>query len=74
MGQSFSFTVTATGYPAPGLAKSGTLPKGLTYHSATHTIAGTPAAGRQETYLIVFTARNSSGSVLQTFTLTVQAP
>ena len=74
VGQSFSFSITATGYPAPSLTKSGTLPKGLTYHSATGTISGTPAAGSQGTYLIVFTAKNSTGSVQQAFTLTVQAP
>lgn len=71
VGQSFSFTVTATGYPAPSITKSGTLPKGLTYQNSTHTISGTPAASSPGTYVIVFTAKNSSGSVQQTFTLTV---
>lgn len=71
MGQPFSFTVTTTGYPAPSLTKSGTLPKGLTYHAATHTIDGTPAAGSQGIYTLIFTAKNSTATVPQTFTLTV---
>lgn len=71
VGQAFSFAVTTTGYPTPSLSKSGTLPRGLTYHSATHSIDGTPAAGSQGTYVLVFTAKNSSGTVQQSFTLTV---
>jgi hypothetical protein len=71
VGQAFSFAVTTTGYPAPSLSKSGTLPKGLVYHSSTHIIDGTPAAGSQGSYVLVFTATNSSGTVQQTVTLTV---
>lgn len=71
IGQAFSFTATVTGYPTPSLSKGGSLPKGLSYHSSTRTISGTPAAGSQGSYMLVFTAKNSSGTVQQVFTLTV---
>jgi streptogramin lyase len=70
-GSPFSFTVTTTGYPAPTITKTGTLPKGLTWQRSTGTISGTPAAGDAGTYPITFTAKNSSGTVTQEFTLTV---
>jgi streptogramin lyase len=70
-GSPFSFTVTATGYPGPSLKKTGTLPKGVTWQASTGTLSGTPAAGTAGAYPITFTATNSSGSVSQTFTLTV---
>jgi streptogramin lyase len=71
VGSAFSFTVTATGYPAPSIKKTGALPKGLTWSGSTDTISGTPAAGSAGSYPLTFTAKNSSGSVSQTFTLTV---
>ena len=42
--------IRATGYPAPAVAESGSLPSGLTFTdngNGTATIAGTPAAGRR---------------------------
>lgn len=70
-GTPFSFTATASGYPAPTITKTGALPKGVRYRAATATFSGTPRAGTAGTYTITLTARNRSGTVTQTFTLTV---
>ncbi len=72
VGQAFSFQVIDTGYPKPHLTKSGTLPRGLTWHGSTGIISGIPAANTAGTYPITFTAKNSQGIVTQTFVLTVQ--
>jgi large repetitive protein len=69
-----SFTVTASGSPAPALTESGTLPSGVNFAdngNGTGTLAGTPASGSAGTYPITFTATNSAGSTTQSFTLTV---
>ena len=76
-GSAGSFTVTTTGYPAPSLSETGTLPAGLTFidnHNGTGTLSGTSTAGG--VFSISFTAQNGTGSpATQTFTLTVnQAP
>jgi hypothetical protein len=71
VGQSFNFQVTTTGYPNPNLSKTGTLPKGLTWDASTGTISGTPKAGAEGTYYITITAKNSSGTVTQSFVLIV---
>ena len=70
-GTPFSFTVTATGYPPPSLKKTGTLPKGITWHAATSTFSGIPAAGTDGTDPITITATNSTGTVTQTLTITI---
>ena len=80
VGAAGTFTVTATGFPAPSIARSGgALPSGVTYvdnGNGTGTLSGTPAAGTGGTYAITFTATNGVGSnAAQNFTLTVnQAP
>jgi len=69
----FTFTVTAAGYPAPSIARTGTLPRGVTYtnnNNGTATLAGTPTVAG--TYNLTLTARNSLGTATQTFTLTVR--
>jgi hypothetical protein len=74
VGSPIHFKVTTTGFPAPSLAKLGLLPRGVTFvnnHDGTATIKGTPAAGTAGTYPITITAKNTAGSVTQTFTLTV---
>ncbi len=71
-GSPFTFTATATGYPAPVVRKTGSLPAGLTYKAATGTISGTPSANSAGTYPITFTVKNASGTASQTFVLTVQ--
>jgi hypothetical protein len=71
-GTAGSFTVTTTGYPAPTIARSGTLPAGLSFvdnMNGTATIAGTPTVGG--TYVLTVTATNRTGSAAQTLTITV---
>jgi hypothetical protein len=71
-----SFTVTASGYPAPSLTLGGSLPGGVSFvdnGNGTGTLSGTPAAGSGGTYAITFTATNAAGSTPpQSFTLTVE--
>ena len=71
VGSSFSFQVTASGYPAPSLTESGKLPTGVRFNSATGVLSGTAATGTAGTYTLTFTATNSAGSTTQSFTLTV---
>ena len=75
VGSAGTFSVTATGFPAPTLSQTGTLPNGVTFTPGTGTLAGTPATGTGGTYILTFKATNSVNSATQTFTLTVdQAP
>ena len=76
VGAAASFTVTATGYPAPKLSESGTLPRRITFTASTGVLSGTPSLGTGGAYKITFTASNGVGSnATQSFTLTVdQAP
>jgi len=70
-GTAFSFTFTSTGYPVPSLTRSGSVP-GLSFTSngnGTATLSGTPT--KPGTYTLTITAKNSIGSAVQTFTLTV---
>jgi hypothetical protein len=72
VGTAGTFTVTATGSPAPTVSVTGALPAGVTFTPATKILAGTPAAGTGGSYPITFTASNGVGSnATQTFTLTV---
>ncbi len=74
VGAAFTFTVTTTGYPAPSLGESGALPPGLTFTdngNGTATISGTPTAAG--TSALSFTATNATGTVTQTYGLTVSA-
>jgi hypothetical protein len=72
VGSAGSFTVTVTGYPAPSLSETGTLPAGVTFTAATGVLSGTPAPGTGGTYPITFIAANGVGSnATQSFTLTV---
>lgn len=67
-----SFTVTATGFPTPGISESGTLPNGVGFDPSTGVLSGTPT--QEGVYHIVFTASNGVGSnAVQHFTLTVDA-
>jgi hypothetical protein len=73
-GVGFSFSVTASGSPAPSLTESGTLPSGLTFVDSGNgvaTLSGTPAAGSGGSYALTLTASNSAGTYVQSFTLTV---
>ncbi|MGD0881939.1 MAG: putative Ig domain-containing protein, partial [Acidimicrobiales bacterium] len=73
-GTAGSFTVTDTGYPAPTVTESGTLPSGVTFSGGV--LSGTPGAAAGGSYPITITASNGVGSnATQDFTLTVdQAP
>jgi len=72
VGAAGTFTVTATGFPVPTLARSGAaLPSGVTFNPATGVLSGTPASGTVGTYNLVFTATNAGGTATQNFTLTV---
>ncbi len=67
-----SFTVTATGIPAPTLSESGALPAGVTFNAASGVLGGTPTVGGA--YPVTFTAHNGVGTdATQNFTLTVTA-
>jgi hypothetical protein len=76
VGTAGSFTVTATGFPAPTLSQTGALPSGVTFNASTGVLSGTPGDGTGGAYPIAFTASNGVGSdVTENFTLTVnQAP
>ena len=77
-GSGFSFTVKATGAPAPALAEAGSLPQGVTWTdngNGTATLAGTPGLAQGGVYKLTITATNGGGTATQAFTLTVgQAP
>ncbi len=65
-----TFAVTATGFPAPSITESGTLPEGVSYDEATGVLAGKPT--QTGTFPITFTAHNGVGTdSVQHFTLTV---
>jgi beta-lactam-binding protein with PASTA domain len=67
-----TFTVTASGNPAPALSISGGLPMGVTFNQLTGVLSGTPAPGTNSTYNVTFTADNGvTPPASQMFTLTV---
>jgi large repetitive protein len=70
-GTAGTFTVAATGFPAPTFSETGTLPSGVTL-SAAGVLSGTPGANTGGTYQITITASNGvSPGATQIFTLTV---
>jgi hypothetical protein len=64
---SFSFQVTATGYPAPSFSASG-LPTGVTLNSSGVLSGSVTKAG---TYTFTITASSSAGVTTQSFTLKI---
>lgn len=65
-----SFTVTASGSPAPSLSVSGRLPSGVSFDRGNGVLSGTPRT--RGTYRVVFTATNGvRPNATQSFTLTV---
>jgi YVTN family beta-propeller protein len=73
-GRAFTFTVTATGDPAPKITRTGRLPSGVRfadYGDGTATISGTPRNAAAGVYPLTLTARNKNGTATQAFTLTV---
>ena len=74
VGTQGSFTVIATGFPAPTLSELGALPSGVTFNAGTGVLSGMPASGTAGTYNITFTASNGVGAnSMQNFTLTVMS-
>jgi hypothetical protein len=72
VGTAFSFTLRATGYPTPALTETGVLPSGVTFTGSANgsaTIAGTPTAGG--VFTLTISAKNTTGTATQAFTLTV---
>jgi hypothetical protein len=69
-GTAGSFAVTASGYPAPTITKTGgTLPAGVTFSGGV--LSGAPT--QEGEFEITFEASNSVGSVTQSFELVVDA-
>lgn len=70
-----SFTVTATGRPAPSIRETGTLPPGLSFvdrGNGQATLAGTPGSGSAGTYDIRLEATNGFGpDATQAFSVSV---
>ncbi|MCX4745638.1 putative Ig domain-containing protein [Kitasatospora sp. NBC_01287] len=73
-GTAGTFAVTTSGYPAPALTESGTLPSGLSFKDngdGTGSISGTAASGSAGSYPVTVTAANGAGSGSATVTVTV---
>jgi nucleoid-associated protein YgaU len=69
-GSPHSFSVTASGYPAPALSQTGTLPLGVTFASD-GTLSGTPL--ESGVFPLTITASNGvAPDAVQSFTLTVE--
>jgi microsomal dipeptidase-like Zn-dependent dipeptidase len=67
-----TFTVIATGNPAPTLSVSGALPGGVTFNSTTGVFSGTPGSNTQGNYPLTITASNGNlPNATQNFTLVV---
>lgn len=73
-GVPYSFTVTASGFPAPTFhVSAGALPDGLSLDSTTGAITGTPTTAGSSTFSI--TATNATGSATSPeYSITVAAP
>ena len=72
-----TFTVTASGSPAPAITESGALPTGITLtdnHNGSAMLSGAAATGTAGTYPITITAANGVGTAAtQSFVITVTA-
>ncbi|MGW8482658.1 putative Ig domain-containing protein [Microbacterium sp. NPDC055903] len=75
VGQAFSFTITATGYPVPEVSlQSGSLPDGLALSPSSNgsvTLSGVPEAGAAGTHLLTFTASAGGTPVSRLITLNI---
>jgi YVTN family beta-propeller protein len=77
IGTPMDLAITATGYPAPILYESGTLPSGLSFTNTGNgqaAITGTPAKDTAGSRAITINAGNQFGGASQTFILTVRRP
>jgi len=77
-GQSGTFTITTTGFPAPALTETKALPSGVTFvdnHNGTATLSGMPADGSVGIYNLVIHAKNIvSPNANENFTLEIAQP
>ena len=78
VGVAGTFTVSASGSPAPSIVRTGAaLPTGVTYvdnGNGTGTLAGTPGAATNGSYALTFTASNGNlPNAVQAFTLVISA-
>jgi len=72
VGTPYTYTFTATGYPAPEFTvTSGALPGGLTLNSTTGVVSGTPTTVGSATFTL--TATNSAGTDSQDYTVAAAA-
>ncbi len=72
VGLSGSFTVKASGLPAPTFSETGTLPSGMTLDTTSGVLSGVPASGTVGSYNLTFVASNGVGTpASQAFTLTI---
>jgi hypothetical protein len=74
IGSPSSFAVTTSGFPTAALTFTGTLPAGLTLvdnGNGTATLSGATTS-TAKTYTLKITAKNTAGSVVQTFSLVVK--
>jgi hypothetical protein len=76
VGKTYTFVITATGYPGPALSESGALPAGVGFTdngSGRATLSGKPASGTAGSYDLDVTASNGVGSpASRTLTLVVK--
>ena len=75
-GTALNFTVTTLGVLPTTISEAGKLPSGITFTNkgnGTATLTGTPSSASGGTYPITLTASNTSGTVTQSFVLTVVA-
>jgi hypothetical protein len=72
LGAPGTFTVTATGVPAPAFSESGALPAGVTFNRTTGVLSGVPTSGTTGDYPITLTALNGvPPNATQNFVLSV---
>ena len=69
IGTPYSFTFTASGYPAPTFAATGNLPPGLTFSSTTGALTGTPTQNGSFTFTITATGYGTPAA--QTYTVVI---
>ena len=73
-GNTNSWTLCASSYPAPSFSLQGALPAGLTFighGDGSATISGSAANGTAGTYPLTLTLTNAAGSTTQALTLTI---
>ena len=73
-GSPASFLITTSGFPAPALSMTGTLPAGLAFHdngNGTAEIYGSPTASTTST--VTITATSSGGTATQSLTVNASA-